>query len=120
MKSGRLSVRAGNLAKWIGMKPIITLDKEGKGRIESIAFSIAGSYQKIKRHLCKIQVHHDIEQYNIVHVNNPKGALELAEFITYIIGIRPAYITETSSIVAVSAGNGAVAVSYLLKKKGGK
>jgi DegV family protein with EDD domain len=115
IKSGRLSVRAGKLAKSVGLKPIITLDSDGKGALESIAFSISGSNKKIIKHINKIIQTHEIEQYNIVHVNNEAGAKELARFMTPIIGFEPAYITETSSIVAVSAGEGAVALSYLRK-----
>ena len=58
-----------------------------------------------------------IEQYNIVHVNNEAGAKELASLMTHIIGHEPDYIMETSSIIAVSAGEGAVAISYLLVKE---
>ena len=119
IKSGRLSVRAGKLAKRVGLKPIVTLDQDGKGALESIAFSIGGSNKKIVQHITKLMKTHEIEQYNIVHVNNKAGALELAKYMTPIIGFEPSYITETSSIVAVSAGEGAVALSYLQKMKGG-
>ncbi len=34
-----------------------------------------------------------------------------------IIGKPPVYITETSSVIAVSAGEGAVALSYLLTEE---
>lgn len=115
IKSGRLSVRAGKLAKRVGLKPIVTLDADGKGALESIAFSISGSNKKIIKHINKLMQTHEIEQYNIVHVNNEAGARELAKFMTPIIGFEPAYITETSSIVAVSAGEGAVALSYIRK-----
>jgi len=115
IKSGRLSMRAGNIAKKIGMKPIITLDKEGKGKLESIAFSMAGSNKKIINHMKRILSSSRIEQYNIVHVNNKAGAEELAILMTKLIGREPNYIMETSSIIAVSAGDGAVAISYLLE-----
>jgi DegV family protein with EDD domain len=117
IKSGRLSIRAGNIAKKIGMKPIITLDTEGKGTLESIAFSMDGSNKKIIKHMKRILSSSRIEQYNIVHVNNEAGAKELASLMTHIIGREPDYIMETSSIIAVSAGEGAVAISYLLVKE---
>lgn len=118
IKSGRLSMRAGNIAKKIGMKPIITLDTEGKGTLESIAFSMAGSNKKILNHMKRILSSSRIEQYNIVHVNNEAGAQELSSIMKHIIGYEPDYIMETSSIIAVSAGEGAVAISYLLEREG--
>lgn len=117
IQSGRLSMRAGNIAKRIGMKPIITLDKKGNGNLESIAFSMAGSNKKIIKHMKHILKTFRIEQYNIVHVNNESGAKELATLMTHITGHEPEYIMETSSIIAVSAGEGAVAISYLLEKE---
>jgi len=120
IKSGRLSMRAGNIAKKIGMKPIITLDKEGKGKLECIAFSTSGSNKKLVNHMKRVLSSSRIQQYNIVHVNNEAGAKDLAILMIHIIGREPDYIMETSSIIAVSAGEGAVAISYLLEKEGVK
>ena len=54
IKGGRLSVKAGNIAKRIGMKPIITLDKEGMGILDGIAFSIKGNNKKLQKHIKKV------------------------------------------------------------------
>lgn len=115
IKSGRLSVRAGNVAKKVGMKPIITLDNEGKGKLESVAFSIKESNKKLIKHMKKIVNANTLQEYNIVHVNNESGAIELAKTMTEIAGFEPVYITETSSIIAINAGEGAIAISYILK-----
>ena len=117
IQSGRLSIRAGTIARRIGLKPIVTLDATGKGSLESIAFSLTGSNKKIINHIKHILRKNRIEQYNIVHVNNETSANKLAHLLTHIIGIKPEYIMETSSIIAISAGEGAVAVSYLLVKE---
>ncbi len=37
------------------------------------------------------------------------------EIFTEVIGKKPDFFTDTSSIVAVGAGDGAVALSYILK-----
>lgn len=117
IKSGRLSLRAGKIAKFIGMTPIITLDEEGQGVIDGIAFSTEGSNKKLVKHIQKIMKNHKIAEYNIVHVNNEDGAKRLSDKMETIIGKPPVYITETSSVIAVSAGEGAVALSYLLTEE---
>ena len=117
IQSGRLSIRAGSIARKIGLKPVVTLDADGKGSLESIAFSLTGSNKKIMKHIKLILKKYRIEQYNIVHVNNETGANTIAHLLTHIIGFKPEYIMETSSIIAISAGEGAVAVSYLLVKE---
>ena len=117
IKSGRLSMRAGRIAKRIGMTPIITLDKDGQGVIDGIAFSPKGSNKKVVKHIQKIIKNSEIDEYSIVHVNNEEGAKRLADKMTKIIGKAPTYITDTSSVIAVSAGEGAIALSYLLKEE---
>lgn len=118
IKSGRLSVRAGKIAQLVGLKPIVTLDTNGEGSLDSIAFSDKGSRKKLISHIEKVMKTRTIIDYNVVHINNPEEGRLLAETMTEIIGFPPAYITETSSIVAVGAGEGAVALSYLLNKEG--
>lgn len=117
IRSGRLSVRAGKIAKMVGMKPIITLDEEGKGILDGIAFSVSGSSRKLIHHIRKVCKADQIEQYSIVHVNNLMEAEHLGRVMTEIIGSQPSYICETSSIIAISAGEGAIAISYLLKRR---
>jgi DegV family protein with EDD domain len=117
IKSGRLNVKIGNIGKRIGMKPIVTLDSEGKGALDSITFSTKGSNKKILSHLRAIIKKKRIKEYAIVHVNNIYGANLLGDLVKKIIGYDPEYIEETSSIVAVGAGQGAVAIAYLLDEE---
>ncbi len=116
VKSGRLSTRAGKIGKRIGLKPIVTLDEEGKGGLFTVAFSTKGSLRKLVKHIEKLAGDQRIESYNIVHINNYEEAKTFSDTFTKIIGKAPEYIEETSSIVAVGAGEGAVALSYILKE----
>lgn len=116
IKSGRLSVRLGSIAKRIGMKPIVTLDSTGNGGLESIAFSSKGSNKRVISHLKRLLKNSSIQSYAIVHVDNLIEAEELKNQVQSVIGFEPVYIEETSSIVAVGAGKGAVALAYILKE----
>jgi DegV family protein with EDD domain len=116
IKSGRLSTTMGKIGKKVGLKPIVTLDKEGDGGLDSISFNTKASLNKLIKHVKKIMKDNTIESYNIVHVDNLAEAKELEILFTDLIGKKPRYITETSSVVAVGAGAGAVALSYILKK----
>ena len=115
IKSGRLSTTMGKIGKTIGMIPIVTLDEEGDGGLGGIAFTEKGSLQVLKRHMKKVMKHHEIEAYNIVHINNLKEAKELEVIFTDFIGRKPDYLVESSSIVAVGAGDQSLALSYILK-----
>lgn len=117
IKSGRLSTRAGKIAKALNLKPLVTLDSNGKGALEGVAFSDKGSLRRLKQSIKKVIKKQAIQSYSIVHVNNELQAKDYAKIFTRIIGKAPDYITEASSIIAVGAGEGAVAFSYITKEK---
>ena len=113
VKAGRLSTTMGKIGKIIGLKPIVTLDQDGKGDLDSIAFSIKGSNKKLVKHIKNVSKNYTIKEYCIIHVDNLLGAKILAQEMKELIGFEPVYIVETSSVVAISAGKGTVAISYL-------
>lgn len=113
IQSGRLSTRAGKIAKLVGMKPIVTLDKEGKGGLAGIAFSFAGSQKKVYAHVKRLLKKQTIKSYSVVHINNEQEGMAFANKLAELIGKEPEYIMETSSIIAVGAGGGAVALAYI-------
>jgi len=115
IKSGRLSINSGKIAKFVNLKPIVTLDKDGKGGLDSIAFSEKRSMNQLLKHIKKITKEKGIRRYSVVHVNNYDAALALSKDLKKIIGFDVDYITETSTIVALGAGEGAIAVSYVTK-----
>lgn len=116
ISSGRLSTSAGKIAKFVKLRPLITLDEEGKGAIEKVAFSDNGASNQLINQLIKIDKTSNIVEYNIAHVNNENEALELSSTLEGVLGISPNYVTETSSIIAIGAGNGAIAVSFITEK----
>lgn len=115
IRSGRLSTKGGKIAKTINLKPIVTLDEQGDGGLGGIAFSFKGSLKKISGKLEKIQKISGLEGYCVVHINNAKMADVYAETLIELLGMQPMYIEEVSSVIAVGAGEGAVAVGYIHK-----
>jgi len=117
IKSGRLNVKVAKIAKKMKVKPVVSLDSCGKGVLEGIAFSEQGSRRKILKHICKVLKHDKIMAYCIVHVNDCWSAEKLVEDAEQLIGFPPMYVEEASSIIAIGAGQGAVALSYVLEKE---
>lgn len=115
IKSGRLSTKAGKVAKAINMKPIITLDENGKGGLSTVAFSFESSQKKLLKHVRKTLKTRKIKAYSIVHVDNLEDAKTFSKKMADVIGFEPEYIEETSAIVAVGAGRGAIGFSYILE-----
>ena len=113
VRSGRVPNTIGKLGMKIGMRPIMTLDKEGNGAAFGIGFSKKGLTKKIYRLIKKIMLEDGIKSYSIVHADNLPLATEYCQELTKIIGKEPDYISEISAIVAIHSGLGCVAVSLI-------
>ncbi len=117
VRSGRVSKVTGLIGKIMNLKPVISIDEDGNGIIFEKSLSLKSSNKKIQNHIESIQKTEGIETYAIVHCNALNRAQEYALKYEKIIGKQPAYIMDISTIVAMNAGIGTVAIAYI---KGGK
>ena len=117
IRSGRLKKTTGFLGNLLNLKPIISIDSEGMGIIHDKAFSIKKSNHLIFEHIKTVHESDGIESYALVHINAPSRAAEYAKELESITNIKPLYISEISTIVAMNAGIGSVAVAYIRKDK---
>jgi len=113
IRSGRVSKTKGLVAKIMNLKPVISIDEEGNGIILDKGFSLKMSNKKIYKHVEMIQQKHGIQSYAIVHANAINRANEYEAMYTQLIGKKPEYIMDISTIVAMSAGIGTVAIAYI-------
>ncbi|GAB2487446.1 DegV family protein [Alkalibacterium psychrotolerans] len=111
--SGRLSVRAGGIAKKVGLKPIVSLDENGEGEVFKIAFNPKTALKKILKHVKSVNDSKGIKHYAVTYVDNPQLGQEFADQLSNLLGKEPVYITKTSGVIANGAGVGAVAVAYI-------
>lgn len=116
VRSGRLNKITGIAGKIINLKPVVSLDENGKGTIEEKAFSIKSSTKKIMNIVSNTNKNKKITRYAIVHANNPNRAEEYRQNLIEILGMEPKYIMNISTIVGMSAGVGSVAVAYMSEK----
>ncbi len=110
-RSGRVSERIGNLLIKLRFKPLITIDREGKGTIKGVAFTLAKNRKIMLRSLRKKA----IGDYVIVHAEATERAETLKDDMIRMTGKAPLYIASISSVVTLFAGQGSVAVAYLEK-----
>lgn len=113
VRSGRIGKLTGVVGKIINLKPVISIDENGKGKIEDKAFSTASNTKKILRSVKDYNDKNKISRYAIVHANDEKRAEEFRAKCVKILGFEPEYIMNISSIVGLSAGVGSVAVSFM-------
>ncbi|OHD55606.1 MAG: hypothetical protein A2Y33_13300 [Spirochaetes bacterium GWF1_51_8] len=113
VRGGRVSAMKGAIANLLHIKPIITIDKDGKTENVSKAFSQKGLLRKIDKMVREYVKTHKIWTYSIVHAHNMPEALNYAADMERIIGKPPAYIQDISPVIGVHAGWGTVAVSLM-------
>lgn len=116
VRSGRLSKVSGMAAMSINLKPVVSIDAEGKGSIAEKAFSEKGNEKKLFNLLGKINTQEKVTRYAIVHANNPEKAEVYRKRSVALLGKEPEYIMNISTIVGMSAGVGTVAISYMCEE----
>jgi fatty acid kinase/fatty acid kinase fatty acid binding subunit len=116
VKNGRVSKATGLIGKIVNLKPVVSIDDQGEGIIFDKGLSIKTSNKKIFKHIESILEFNDIEDYAIVHANADDRAASYEKIYTDLIGKPPTYVMNISSIVAMSAGIGTVAIAYIKGK----
>ncbi len=117
VKSGRISKRLGRIATKINLKPIVSINENGEGIVLNKVLGQKTSLNKILKHIKKVHKASSIKSYGITYVDDLQQAEYLKTKLVKILGFLPEYITQSSSVIAMSAGRSAVAVGYI---KGGK
>lgn len=117
VRSGRVSKVTGIIGKIMNLKPIISIDENGQGIIFEKSLSLKSSNWKIEKHIREVVEKHGIESFAIVHANAKERAKQYAETYQKIVGKEPAYVMDISTIVAMNAGIGTVAIAYIRGEK---
>ncbi len=115
VKGGRVSKAIGILGKLLNIKPIISIDENGKGIAFGKAFSSKSNIKKILQLVTEDHQENRIKSYCVVHAHAPQRATLIGDQLTGLLGKAPDYITEISPIVGLNAGKGAVAVAYIME-----
>jgi DegV family protein with EDD domain len=116
IKGGRISPLKGILATLLNLKPIVSLNEEGKGIAFDKAFSKKGLMKKILAIIDKKNRSGGIRSYAIVHASSEKSAEKLSVLLQEVTGKSPEYISSISPIVGMHSGKGAVAVGVIEEK----
>jgi DegV family protein with EDD domain len=117
--SGRIPQIAGRFVKKINLKPIVSLNEVGEGKLSDFAFSLNGNEKKIMRLLKKLNKEYTIKRYAVIHADAEKRAQSWSRKLEEQLGIASSYLMDISTVVALSAGQGSVAVAVELENEGG-
>ncbi|MFA7711442.1 MAG: DegV family protein [Candidatus Neomarinimicrobiota bacterium] len=115
VKGGRVSPLTGLIAKLINLKPIVSMDQNGKGQAFGKSFSRSANMKKIIEIIKTEAADRKLWNYAVVHSNNPTRADEYASKLEKILNLPPVYIVDISPVIGVHNGLGTVAVAYMFE-----
>ncbi|MFO7867425.1 MAG: DegV family protein [Candidatus Aminicenantes bacterium] len=115
VRGGRVSPLKGRLAQILNLKPIVTLDEEGKAAGEGKSFSRRSNLAKIVRKIEQLSRSRSVWKYALVHADNPVRAQKYAQELTRVLQKPPAYISPLAPVVGVHNGIGAVGICYMFE-----
>lgn len=114
-RSGRIPEVVGRIGTLFNLKPIVSLDKNGKGTAFSVGFSQQKLIRKIYQMIETAMKESGIQSFSVVHGGDSDSAGVVALEVERLTGLKPEFISEISSITALHAGPGAIAVSFMKK-----
>ena len=115
VRGGRVSPLKGLLAKVLNLKPIISLDTEGKAIGTGKSFSRGQNMKKIVGMVKKMKKEGNIWNYAIVHAQNRDRADRYAELFGEELGRSPLYIMDISPVVGVHNGIGSIGIGLMFE-----
>ena len=113
VNGGRVSPLKGLLAKIMNVKPIVSMDENGKSILFGKTFSQQASLKKIYKHIQKINRGKTVWNYILLHAHNPEGAAKAEEKMLKLTGKSPVSLVNISPVIGMHAGHGAIAIALL-------
>ncbi len=114
VKSGRVSNTKGLVGKLMNLKPVITVNKEGKTEAFGKAFTVKQSMKLVMKDIEKFIEGKKVWGYAIAHASNEKTALWYADKMEALTGMNPEFIQSASPALVANVGLGVVDVAVLL------
>jgi hypothetical protein len=113
VRGGRVSRAKGLLAAALNIKPIISLDSEGKAVALGKSFSRRGNTRKILAMIEQESCGRKTWNYAVVHARNPERAAYYGEKLAGILGKPPLFINEISPVIGAHNGIGVVGICLM-------
>jgi len=115
VKGGRVSKMKGLIGNLLHMKPIVSLNAEGKTYMLGKTFTMKGNVNKVLQIVNDTLPHEKMMNYIILHAHCEKDARWFAEAMVDITGMDPLAMVDISPVIGVHSGPGTMAVSFMLE-----
>jgi DegV family protein with EDD domain len=115
VRGGRVSALKGFLARLLNLKPIISLDENGKAVAWGKSFGRRANMKKILKMAAGEADKQRLWNYAVVHALNRPRAEVYAERLSRLLGRPPAFIQDIAPVIGVHNGVGVVAVCLMFE-----
>lgn len=115
VKSGRVSHTKGLIGSLLNIKPVVTVNNEGKTEAFGKPFTEKGSMELIINKIKSMAAEKKIWGYSISHARNLSVANWYADQMREISGLDPVFINDASPVLGVNVGPGVVALSVMFE-----
>lgn len=113
VRSGRISPLKGWLARFLNVRPVITINEEGKVTMLEKSFGQKGTLNKISGHIKRLSKKYAKLNYIVLHVNNSEGSRKFTARLKKITGNDPVDILEAAPVLGLHTGPGTLGVACL-------
>jgi len=114
VKGGRVSGPKGMISALLNIKPIVSLDENGKALLIGKTFSQTSNMNLVIKKIRDLQEEHKIWNYVVLHAHNTSGAGDYTLRMKQLTGKDPVSVVDISPVIGMNAGVGATAVSIML------
>ncbi|MGE5382407.1 MAG: DegV family protein [Omnitrophica WOR_2 bacterium] len=115
IKSGRVSYTKGLIGSILNLKPIVTVNDEGRTETFGKPFTEKGSRSIVMDNVKKLVSKSPIWGYSISHAKNVATANWYKEQMVALTGKDPLFINDCSPVLGVNVGPGVVALSIMFQ-----
>lgn len=116
IRGGRVTPLQGKVASLLKMKPIVSVDEQGKSKLYGKTFFRSSNLSKLFTMLKQLNKSNCISQYVVLHANDEGKASACEMEMLNMTGKRPLYRANVSPVIGAHAGKGSVSVAMLFEK----
>jgi DegV family protein with EDD domain len=115
IRSGRVSPFKSFIAKMLDLKPVISVNREGKSEMFGKSFTTRGSMKKLVKDMTRLLKDKNVWEYAVMHANNQEAADWYAVEMEKITGKKPVFMDNVSPVLAANTGEGVVGVAVMME-----
>jgi len=114
VKGGRVSRPKGFITELLHIRPIVSLDEEGRAKLIGKTLGQRANKNLILKKIEAQLTGQKIWNYVVLHAHNPEGAVDFTVRMKELTGIEPAAVVDISPVIGMNAGVGATAISIMI------